>query len=125
MKYEEVYEYLYDKEDYFPAGKMSELTGLLLVCDPDAFEEIKNMRMKSPKKMQLVSVFFGFFGVDRFIMKNYIWACIKLLTQGGAVIGWLWDIFHIKEDVRLENYAKIKSKILPDMDTIIRHTTAK
>ena len=43
----------------------------------------------------LMSIFFGHFGVDRFIMGHIGLGIIKLLTMGGCGIWWLIDVILI------------------------------
>ena len=43
----------------------------------------------------LMSIFFGHFGVDRFIMGHIGLGILKLLTMGGCGIWWLIDVILI------------------------------
>jgi TM2 domain-containing membrane protein YozV len=43
----------------------------------------------------LMSIFFGHFGVDRFIMGHVGLGILKLLTMGGCGIWWLIDVILI------------------------------
>lgn len=43
----------------------------------------------------LMSIFFGYLGVDRFIMGHVGWGILKLITFGGIGIWWLIDIILI------------------------------
>ena len=40
----------------------------------------------------LMSIFFGYLGVDRFIMGHVGWGILKLITLGGLGLWWLIDI---------------------------------
>lgn len=125
MNYEEVYDYVSKKINYFPKKEIDRLTRKLYECDPDAFEEIKKCRLKNPTLIQIVSIFLGIYGVDRFLVGDIVYGVLKLLTGGGFLILWLVDIFKIKEAVREENLAKVEALSLPDISTIIGHVEFK
>lgn len=40
----------------------------------------------------ILSYFLGIFGVDRFYLRQYGTAVLKLLTLGGVGLWWLWDL---------------------------------
>lgn len=125
MKFDEVYKYLDDNNDRFPADAYPTLLEKLSECDPDAFEEIKKKRLKNPTFYVVISIFLGYFGIDQLLLKNYSRGILKLLTQGGILCAWIYDIFHIREDVQMMNYETINSMATPDLETIIRHVKIK
>lgn len=49
--------------------------------------------IKDFRRVWLVSLFLGFFGVDRFITGRYVTGALKLLTLGGAGLWWAADLF--------------------------------
>lgn len=52
-------------------------------------------QMKDFRRLWLVSLFLGYFGVDRFITGRYITGTLKLLTLGGLGLWWASDLFSI------------------------------
>lgn len=58
-----------------------------------------------------MSIFFGWFGVDRFILGDFVLGIIKLLTFGILGIFWIIDIFMISKRTKDLNY-KIVSKYI-------------
>ena len=51
-----------------------------------------------------MSIFFGWFGVDRFILGDFVLGIIKLLTFGILGIFWIIDIFIISKRTKDLNY---------------------
>ncbi len=125
MKYEDVYSYVYDKASYFPAGSADELMGILIDCDDEAFEKIKKTHLKSPALIQLVSIFLGIYGIDRLLIKDYVMGFLKMFTGGCILCMWIYDIFHIRADVKEANYIKIKCMSVPSLDAIVRNVSPK
>ena len=125
MKYEEVYSYVYDKASYFPAGAADDLMGMLIDCDEEAFEKIKKTHLKSPTLIQLVSVFLGIYGIDRLLIKDYTLGLLKMFTGGGFLCLWIYDIFHIRSEVKDFNYIKIKCMAVPSLEAIMRNVSPK
>ncbi len=64
--------------------------------------------MKEPRNVNwllalLMSIFFGTFGVDRFIL-GHIWlGILKLITAGGLGIWWLVDVILIASQYPFKN----------------------
>ena len=65
------------------------------------------------KRVFLISIFLGYFGVDRLILKDtknglmkLAMACLSFLIIPGivAIVWWVKDLFNIKEMVKLFNY---------------------
>jgi len=55
---------------------------------------------KSWRVALLLSLFFGFLGIDRFYIGRTRSAIVKLLTLGGLSVWWLSDIILIASDYR-------------------------
>jgi len=54
---------------------------------------------KDRNMVLIVSVIFGFFGLDRFMIGHFGWGILKLFTFGGLGILWLIDLFIIRGKV--------------------------
>ena len=54
----------------------------------------------------VVSLIFGYLGVDRFLVGDIAWGVLKLLTFGGCGILWLIDLFLIWNRVDVFNRRK-------------------
>lgn len=125
MNYEEVYSYVDKKSSYFPAEEIDNLMGMLIDCDEDAFEKIKKTHLKSPGLIQLVSIFLGIYGADRFLIRDYTIGFLKMFTGGGVLCLWLSDIFTIRKEVREYNYYKIMGMAVPSLEAIVRNVRPK
>lgn len=64
--------------------------------------------MNEPRKVNwltafLLSLFFGFFGIDRFYMGHPVLGILKLITGGFAGIWWLIDLILIAVRYQFNN----------------------
>lgn len=125
MKYEEVYDYVYSKISYFPKDSIDNLMEILMDCDEDAFEEIKKTHLKSPTLIQIISALLGMYGVDRFLIGDYVYGFLKIVTFGGFLVLWIGDALTIKKSVREYNYNKVKSMASLSLEAIIRDIQPK
>jgi len=51
----------------------------------------------------LMSIFFGWFGVDRFMMGYIFLGLLKLITLGGLGIWWLIDLILVASKYKFKN----------------------
>ena len=68
------------------------------------------VEMKDPATLLLVSIFFGYLGVDRFMLGHIGFGILKLLTGGGFLIFWLIEIITVQNrtrDVNFNNLMKV------------------
>lgn len=107
MNYQEVESFIFENEKFFNQENIPEIKRVLSLCDEATFEEVKKIRLLNPSVIQLVSVFLGVFGIDRFIVGDLLMGIIKLLTCGIFYIGWIVDIFKIKKSARFRNGIKV------------------
>ena len=125
MKYEDVYDYMYDKKSYFPKEAIDDLMETLIDCDEDAFKKIKKAHLKNPTLILIISILLGIYGIDRFLIGDYAMGILKLFTGGGVFLLWIGDIFNIRQSAMEYNYYKIKNMTIPSLDTIIRDVQLK
>jgi len=64
--------------------------------------------MKGPRNVNwmlalLMSIFFGSFGIDRFVMGHIGLGILKLITAGGFGIWWLIDVILIATKYHFRN----------------------
>ena len=63
--------------------------------------------LHNPLTIWLVNLFFGVFGLDRFLIKDYRGGFFKLFTFGGFFLTWFFDIFRTSKRVKLNNLNEI------------------
>ncbi len=57
----------------------------------------------------VLSIFFGGFGVDRFMMGQIFLGILKLITFGGLGIWWLIDVILIATQYKYKNITWVKT----------------
>lgn len=65
--------------------------------------------------MLLVSFFFGYFGLDRFMIGDKIKGIFKLLTFGGLSVWYLIDLFLIMGTTKRKNMEKLEEIVKKDI----------
>lgn len=73
---------------------------------------IMSAKFMSPVLVWVISFFFGYLGLDRFLIGNIGAGVGKLLTFGGFGIWWFIDLFLIVSATRESNFQKIASLVL-------------
>ncbi len=106
----EAYKYLEKNREYlFPNGKYSEEeVETAVLCSGQTREEFeKDIKLKNPSTVQIISVFPGSLGVDRFYLGEIGTGFLKYITFGGLGIWWILDIISAKNRCRAANCKKI------------------
>ena len=99
--------YILSHKNYFPSNKLIYLKTKMLNLDEKEFDLIYFTKLKSPDLIFLVSVFFGVFGIDRFMIKDIAIAILKLFTFSLCLTLWFYDLFTIAERVKKINFETI------------------
>lgn len=99
---------------YFPDDKIPQIRKVLTALSLEELENISSIDLTSPELIQVISIFFGFTGIDRLLIGSYGMFLLKFLTAGNFGILWLYDVCTIKGKVREKNYNKLMS-ILSDI----------
>ena len=113
MKQSIAIEFLKKNNEYlFPNGMYTETEiEKALTNAPDSFELTMNsIPFRNPKTIQIISVFPGSLGVDRFYLGDIAKGLLKYITFGGFGIWWIVDIFSAKERCRAYNCKKLMNK---------------
>ena len=73
----------------------------------NAMRILSSTDLHNPLTIWLVNLFFGVFGLDRFLIKDYRGGFFKLFTFGGFFLTWFFDIFRTSKRVKLNNLNEI------------------
>ena len=107
------------KFDFFVAnnGKKLEADKLQIVIEKlktvsdEKFALLQATSLTTPALVWVVSFFFGYLGIDRFMTGQIGLGVAKFLTAGGGGLWWLLDLAFIGKAVKENNFKKI-SQIL-------------
>lgn len=90
-----------------PADKMVLVVDKLKTMSDERFSMLQSISLTSPVVVWVVSFFFGFLGIDRFMVGSVGAGVAKLLTGGGFGIWWLIDLFLIGKAAKTRNFNKL------------------
>ena len=99
--------YIMTNQKYFPEEKMMFLKDKLKNVEEERFSMISTVKLKDPTFVLIMSLFFGCFGVDRFILGQTGAGVGKLLTAGGCGIWAFIDWFLIGKATREKNFNNV------------------
>ena len=114
MEQLKIAEFLEENTDFlFPNNVYTELeVEDFLLNAPDSFEAImKTISFRNPSVLQIISIFPGSLGVDRFYLGEIGKGILKYFTFGGVGIWWIADIVSAKSRCRAYNCKKLISAI--------------
>ena len=104
--------YLANIENYMPSDKMIFVRERLEQASETKLAYVSTFQFKKPLVAQILSIFLGFLGVDRFMLGDVGMGLFKLFTIGGFFgIMWIVDIFRIYKRAQEVNYRRIMSVI--------------
>lgn len=99
--------FIITNQKYFPAEKIVFLKKKLNDADDEKFALVSTMKLKDPTAVLVVSFFFGYLGIDRFMIGEVSMGILKLLTFGFFGILTIVDWFRIFKKTKEYNYNKI------------------
>lgn len=109
MKTIEAVKFINENKKYLPSNKTDFLISRFTECEKINFEILESIRLISPVKILIISLFFGIFGLDRFLIGDYFFAFLKLFTLGGIGFLMIFDWFYILKRVKKINYLNLLS----------------
>jgi hypothetical protein len=79
-------------------------------ADPDFSQQVIDDLYRYRHKFNAVAfplaIFLGIFGIHRFYLNRPLSGALMLLTAGGALVWWIYDIVHIKKMTESRNIAE-------------------
>ena len=105
-----VYEYIESKKEYlFPNSIYTEtqIENALINAPERASNLLREMSFRNPSTLQIIAVFPGMLGVDRFYMGEILLGFLKYITLGGCGIWWILDMVTAKSRCRGWNCKKL------------------
>lgn len=109
-----VVEFLEQNKDYlFPNKEYTDMdVENALMAAPDGFEmSMRSIPFRKPSTVQIISVFPGSLGVDRFYLGEIGKGILKYFTFGGFGIWWIADIISAKDRCRAYNCKKLMDAV--------------
>jgi len=98
-------------QKFLPAEKIVFIKERLMDIDESQFVKVASLmasaEMKNPTTVLLVSILFGTFGVDRFLIGDTGFGILKLLTGGMCGIFTIVDWFVVPKKVKEANFNKL------------------
>ncbi len=103
--------------DYYPTELYNEVKSWMMSLTDKQLALIYDMNLRDADIMLLVSIFLGYLGVDRILLKDTknglmklgLTCCSFLIIPGLiSIVWWIKDIFYIKEMVKKYNYDEMR-----------------
>lgn len=104
MEQMQVNMFLVNNQKKFDATQMPIITEQLKKMSNEEFVLLSSMNLKDPSLMLVISLFFGTFGVDRFLLGDIGMGIVKLLTLGGLGILTIIDWFSVMTKTKEQNF---------------------
>lgn len=100
--------YLMTNARFFQGHHINYVREKLMAADDSRWQMILSLELKDPNNIQLVSLFAGSWGIDRFMIGDTGLGVGKLLTCGGLMIWTIIDWFAIADATRQKNIEKLQ-----------------
>lgn len=106
MEKEKVDMFIMCNGECFPNELIHDIREKLLSLPDEKSSMVYNLQFKKPTTAQILSIFLGGLGIDRFYIGDTGKGVGKLLTCGGACIWSIIDWFNIQSATKKANYHK-------------------
>lgn len=93
---------------YFESHLIPQIHDMLIRADDTKYMMLQTINLKDPTIILIVSLFGGFFGIDRFLIGDTGLGIAKLLTCGGLGIWKIVDWFLIMGRTREVNFLNLQ-----------------
>lgn len=93
---------------YFRDYHLRIIRDSLIKMDDSRRVQVHSLSFQDPVLVLIVSLLFGYLGIDRFLLGDIGWGVLKLITLGGLGIWTVIDWFMIMGITRNRNFQKIQ-----------------
>ena len=107
MDEQKVNMFIMANQKYLPQEKLIFLKQKLMQADESKFMLASSVNLKNPTTILIMSVLFGGFGVDRFMLGDTGMGVLKLLTGGVCGILAIVDWFSVQQKAKELNYSNL------------------
>ncbi len=114
MQREKTIKFIEENRNKFNEQDISLLQQHLEKADENSFKNATNVKLKSPGLITAVSVFVGYYGIDRFLTGDILLGIVKLFTLGGFGILWFIDFCQIGKIAKYYNAMNVMIALYPD-----------
>lgn len=104
--------YLSSQQNYLPSDSIEDLRELILNVGESEFLKLESIKFKNPYILLVISIFFGFLGIDSFMLGKTGRGILKLLTIGLFCILWAIDVFKSIGDTKKYNLESIMRQLV-------------
>ncbi|MDE6472598.1 MAG: TM2 domain-containing protein [Clostridia bacterium] len=95
----------------FPADKRAYIEDAMRNCPDEKYNLLATINFKNPTTVTVVSIFFGYLGIDRFMLGQAGLGVLKLLTGGFLGIWAFIDWFLVGKKAKEWNYQEITKRL--------------
>lgn len=100
--------FLMTNNKYFHSYQIPTIREWLLKTDDRQWSSLQTIQYREPTIVLILSLFFGYLAIDRFVIGDTGLGILKLLTLGGFGIWILIDWFLIMSATRDKNFQKLQ-----------------
>ena len=111
MEYNKIDAFILANGKYFPPEKLKFIQERLEYVDDDFYVIIASINYKDPVLMLIISIFFGYLGIDRFILGDIGMGVLKLLTGGCCGVLLIADWIRVMSMTREKNFEDLLNVI--------------
>ena len=107
MQADKINQYFLTNGKYFPEEKIPALRAKMSGFTESQESMLYGLSFHDPLVVELVSIFIGGLGIDRFMLGDIGMGALKLLTGGCCGVLWLYDAITIMKRAREVNFNKV------------------